>query len=355
MTAQSNLRVALLGATGYTGKLITDAAASYGISLMLLGRSQQKLRALSDRVGYPFQTVSVSSESALQESLRNVDVMINAAGPFSATAQLVVEACLATNTHYLDLTGEIPVFDTLFSYHKQANKQGIMVMPGVGFAVVASDCLAAYVASQLPDAMMLNIGVSRSDIFSRGSARTMLELFDNGVLVRRNGMLEKIPVASLEHYFDFGLGRRPALAVSWPDVFTAYHTTGISNISTYFEVGAMERSAAMYGRYAGWTLKLPFARQAMQLQLSLLPEGPSQQCRDIRHRVVVAEAVAADGTCFRCRLTTPEAYTFSALSTLEIAKRVINGEYRCGFQTPAGVYGPELLQAIPGVYRTEIS
>lgn len=354
MTTQSKLRVALLGATGYTGKLIADAAASYDISLLLLGRSQQKLRALSERVGSPFQTVSVSDSIQLQESLRNVDVVINAAGPFSATAQPVVEACLAGNTHYLDLTGEIPVFDKLFSYHERACKQGIMVMPGVGFAVVASDCLAAHVAARLPDAVTLNIGVSRSDIFSRGSARTMLELFDNGVLVRRNGVLEKIPVASLEHHFDFGSGRRPALAVSWPDVFTAFHTTGINNIATYFEVGATERSMAMAGRYAGWTLQLPFARQAMQFQLSLLPEGPSQQCRDARRRVIVAEAVAADGNFVRSRLTTPEAYSFSALSTLEIAKRVTNGEYRCGFQTPACVYGPELLQAIPGVHRTEI-
>lgn len=348
-------KVALIGATGYTGKLIANKAREYHIDLVLMGRSVAKLKSLSDRLGYPYHACSLSNAIALQESLRGIDLVINAAGPFSATAQPVVEACLAAGAHYIDITGEIPTFKTLYSYDKQARDHDSMVMPGVGFAVVASDCLAAHVVARLPGANNLNIGVSRSDIFSRGSARTMLELFDNGVAVRRNGLIEKIPVASLEHQFDFGEGTRSALAVSWPDVFTAYYTTGVGNIAAYFEVGPMERSAAMYGRYGGWALQLPFARQFMEFQTSLLPEGPSRRSREVRSRVVVAEATNPAGQSVRSRVTTPEAYSFSALSTLEIAKRVASGEYTKGFQTPARVYGSEFLRGIPGVCIADIN
>lgn len=355
MTAQKKTRIALIGASGYTGKLITEEAAAHNIELVLMGRNPAKLKPLSDRFGFDFQTIALTGGPALQEAIRGYQLVINAAGPFSATAKPVVEACLASGVHYIDITGEIPAFETLYSFNQAAIEQGIMLMPGVGFAVVASDCLAARVAKRLPDANSLNIGVSRSDIFSRGSARTMLELFDNGVMIRRDGNLEKIPIASLEHHFDFGMGSRAALAVSWPDVFTAFHTTGINNIATFFEVGPMERATALYGRYAGWSLQLPFVRQTMELQTSLLPEGPCQQSRNIRSRIVVAEAINATGQQVRSRLVTPEAYSFSAMSTLAVAKRVCGGEHLAGFQTPAQVYGEELLSIIPGTQITDLS
>ena len=99
----------------------------------------------------------------------------------------------------------------------------------------------------------------------------------------------------------------------------------------------------------------PAAQTFLKLQTDFLPEGPSEEERARVSIVVVAEAEDDDGRRVRCRLHAPQAYSFTAHAAPSIALRVLRGDFECGFQTPARVYGPDLALAFPGVSREDVA
>lgn len=173
--------------------------------------------------------------SAAVEALGDIDFVLNAAGPVIATSEPLIAACLATRTHYLDVTAELSVFVAAHRHDAAARERGIMIMPGAGFLIVASDCLAADIAAITSGAKYLRIGVTQSKIYSRGSLKTIFGETRDHVVVRQAARLTRIPIGRLERQFDYGEGPRTSFAVTLADVFTAYITTGIPNIEGYFE------------------------------------------------------------------------------------------------------------------------
>jgi short subunit dehydrogenase-like uncharacterized protein len=266
----------------------------------------------------------------------------------------MVDACLRTGTHYLDIAGEIPVFEDLHRRDAEARSRGVMIMPGVGFIVVPSDCLAAHVARKLPRAQHLAIGISRSTLLSRGSVKTIIELWRDTVRVRRHGAMVSVPIGHWEREFDYGRGPRVSAAVSWGDLFTAFQTTQIPNIEVYHEVSPSERAAFRLSRYLGPLLESAAWRRLLEMQTGLLPDGPSGPERGADRRVIVAEAEDDSGHAARCRLTTPDAYGFTAVTALTVVERVLNDHLASGFQTPARVYGPDFVLACEGAVREDV-
>jgi hypothetical protein len=168
-------------------------------------------------------------------------------GTFSTTWLPLVEACLRRGVHYLDLTGEVMVFEGIRLRGADARRRGIVLLPGVGFDVVPSDCLAAHVAAELPGARTLRLAVSGLELVSRGSARTLAELAGHQPLVRRDGQLSAIPAGSLERRFDYGSGLAASVAVSWGDLASGF-MTGIA-IETYFEATPAVRAMVAASRF----------------------------------------------------------------------------------------------------------
>ena len=347
MASQS---VAVYGAYGYTGRLIVDALLRNGVRPVLGGRDARRLDALARQTGLETRPCAVKD---LAEALVGLDALVLAAGPFGATAAPAVEACLRTRTHYLDVSGDYRSIDLVRTFHPRAHARGVMLLPAVGFDVVASDCLMAYVAGRLPGATELSLGVSGLELLSRGSAYTIIELLGQPVAVRRHGVLTHVPIGSLNRFFDFGRGPRSSVATSWGDVVTAYHTTGVPNTSVFFEATMAVRLTTELTRIAPTYLQNPVAQRWMRAYASTLSSGPSTHQRVSRSACLVAEARHATGVV-RARLQTPEAYSFTALSAAAIVRRVLRGDTEVGFQTPARLYGPEFVLAIDGVTRTEL-
>ena len=347
----------IYGATGYTGRLVVEEAVRRGLTPVLAGRDASRLADLACPLGLEMRVAPLDDPAVprmLARALEGIQVVLNAAGPFSSTAGPVSAACLATGAHYLDLTGEIPVFQALHRLDGAARDRGIMLLPGAGFIVLPSDCLAAHVAGRLPGAQWLRLGISRSNLVSRGSARTMMELLEGGAHIRRGGRLETLATDRLDRNVDFGEGPRPALVVSWADVFTAYHTTGIPNIEACLEVGPWERLSFQNSRQFAWLLRTTPWRMAIENQLAFLPEGPTATDRARDRRVLFAVAGDASGRVAMSRLQTPEAYTFTAVVAVESVRRVLSGEARSGFQTPAGLFGADFVVRFSGVERVDV-
>ncbi|MDX2169765.1 MAG: saccharopine dehydrogenase NADP-binding domain-containing protein, partial [Deltaproteobacteria bacterium] len=318
----------LYGATGFSGRLIAQRACALGLSPILAGRDAARLGGLARELGCEARAVGLEDAARLAATLDGVAVLLNAAGPFTATTAPLVEACLAAGVHYLDISGEVPALAALARRHAQAAACGVMILPAVGFVVLPSDCLAAHVARRLPGATALTIAVSRTDALSRGSRRTILEQWGSIVAVRRNGVLTSVPIGTRERRVDFGRGARPTAAVSWGDVVTAFHTTGIPNIETYLEVSPAERALFRFNQQLSAIGGQAALRPLLGLPAALLGEGPSAQQRAGGSRVIVAEASDADGCTVRARLRTPEAYGFTALTAVAVAQRVLRGEQR---------------------------
>jgi short subunit dehydrogenase-like uncharacterized protein len=349
---QMACRLLVYGAAGFTGRLIVEEALAFGLRPIVAGRSAQALEKIARAAGLEYRVASMEQPARLASMLDGVSVVLNAAGPFRATALPLVEACLARGVHYLDISGEIPALQSLAERSRDAVGRGVMIMPATGFDVVPTDCMAAWVARCLPSANSLSIGFTGLDSISRGSAASTLEQYEDLVTVRRAGRLVRITPGELERDFDFGSGPVRTTAITWGDVVTAYHSTGIPDITVYYEATAVVRLGLGLNRSMGWLLKTPGWKWWLKTAMEALPEGPDAVERARARARIVAIATDARGQSAEVRLETPEVYSFTATSSIAIADRVLHGDLAVGFQTPAQVYGPEFVLTLPGVKQT---
>jgi short subunit dehydrogenase-like uncharacterized protein len=347
-------RLLVYGATGYTGRLILEEALSLGLRPILGGRTPNKLRELAQAHRLSHRLATVDDAGAVSAMLRDVDVLLNAAGPFRTTSPMLASACIERGVHYLDISGEFAVVEALARLGDKARARGVMLMPGTGFDVVPSDCMAALVARRLPDSQSLSIALSGLNAISRGSAETVFVQYGELVMVRRGGRLVRLTPGELTRDFDFGEGPRRTTAITWADVASAYYTTGVPNITVYYEATPIVEFGLALNRYGGWLLSAPGWEWWRRAGVRMLPEGPTFEERRRGQAALVVEAVDASRRSVTVRLRTPEVYSFTAVSSVDIADRVLGGDFEPGFQTPARVYGPEYVLSLPGVTYSEL-
>jgi len=344
------------GSYGYTGTLIAEAATERGLDPVLAGRERRTLESQAARLDCAFEVVSLDQPKVLEMVLEDATAVLNCAGPFSRTWEPMVEACLRTDTHYLDITGELTVFEAIHDQDERADDAGVMLLPGVGFDVVPTDCIAAHLAGRLPDADRLELAFRAENGVSRGTAKTMVEHIDSGGAVRRDGRIEDVPVAHERRAVDFGWGLdgQHVAAIPWGDVSTAYHTTGIPNVTTYM---AMPERAVRMQRVRGLVtplLSLAPVRTGLQWLIEQTTEGPDADERASGRSYVWGEVRNGDGDRAVSRLRGPHTYALTVETALATARRALDGDAPTGFQTPAGAYGPDLILDVGGVEREDV-
>jgi short subunit dehydrogenase-like uncharacterized protein len=343
----------IYGATGYTGKLVARAAKALGLRPLLAGRSDVKLKTVAGQHGFECRTIDLADAAGLRSALSGIAVVLHIAGPFSRTSKPMLDACLEAKAHYLDITGEIDVFEACAARHAEARKAGIMAMPGVGFDVVPSDCLAAHLQRRLPDAVALTLAISGLGKASRGTAKTSIESIAQVSRVRRDGRIVELTAAPRRD-FDYGQGAKSSVVVGWGDVATAYHSTGIPDITVYFDPAPELERLLKLGGLARWLLSTPPAQRMLRRYIDRQPEGPSDAERRAGRAVLLGEAVNAAGQRVVSRLLTPEGYTLTAATSLEIVRRILAGEAVPGFQTPSRVFGADFISGFAGCSREDL-
>ena len=348
------MRCLVYGAYGYTGDLIARLAAKKKVRPILAGRSREPLERLGRELDLPTRVLGLDDPAALDAGLSDVDVVIHAAGPFSRTSKPMVDACLRTKTHYLDITGEIDVFEACAARDAEARAAGVMLMPGTGFDVVPSDCLAAHLARRLPTATHLRLAFTPvGGGSSHGTALTAVEGLGKTNLVRENGVIKPVRIGERTASVDFGRGHRPALGIPWGDVSTAGHSTKIPNIEVYMGLPrAAVIGAKIGGLFGGLRGAAPIQR-FLKSRIDAGPAGPTEEQRARAASLLVGEA--RDGkTTVSTRLTTLEGYTLTALASLDIAERVLAGKAEPGYRTPAMVFGPDFIMGFDPTERVDL-
>lgn len=343
----------MYGAYGYTASLVLPRLVDRGIDFIVAGRDAARTEETAHRYGVEGRVFTLDEPEGVDEGLRGVGVLLNAAGPFMYTTDQLLEGCLRNGAHFLDLSGEVGSLTRAAEADDEAREAGLMVLPAIGFDVVPSDCLAAHVLRRLPDATRLTFHIAASNLMSHGSGLTLAEHIGIPVHTRRDGRLEQMRLRMQVRWADFGDRYRPMVAVSWGDVVTAWHSTRVPNIEVYFEATAFRFAAVTINQYWGWLLRSAGANQWFRTFAGLLPSGPGREERASERAMILVEAESETGRA-RARIETPEAYEFTAATTARVLGDVLDGKVVPGFQTPATLFGPDFVLEFDGVTRVDL-
>lgn len=336
----------IYGAYGHTGQMVARRAVAAGERPVLAGRSAPKVIALAEELGLDYAVVDIADPRGLRTAMEGIDVVAHCAGPFSATSAPVVDACLETRTHYLDITGEVEVFEAIYAQHAAARDAGVVLLPGGGFDVVPTDCLAKMVADALPDATDLDIAFSGSMKVGPGTAKSALEGVGKGGRARVNGVLQQVPLAHKQMTAEFPAGPKMVTAIPWGDLASAYWSTSIPNITTYTVVPAASLVASGQ-KYVAPVLRnqqvQKFGKALVDRVLKQTGEPGGGRCQ------AVAVATNAAGERKSASLQGPNPLALTADAVVTLAARLQSRPPAPGAHTPATAYGAEFVTDLEGV------
>ena len=342
----------IYGANGYTGELITRYAVERGMKPIIAGRNAIKIEELAKKHHLDYRVFSLDETARLDAALQEVEMVLHCAGPFSLTARTMVEACLRNKKHYTDITGEISVFETMAALDDKAKASEVMVMPGVGFDVVPSDCLARHLKDRLPSATHLSLAFYGMGRISHGTQATMTMNVGRGGAIRKDGKITQVVAAWKSREIDFGEVKKLGVTIPWGDVATAYYSTGIPNIEVFTVMPKKNLKMLKLSRYIGWLLATKPVQEYLQKQIPA--GGPSDEERAKGKTLLWGEASDLNGNRVVSRMQGPEGYTITALAALNIAQKILDGNFKTGFQTPAKAYGADIVLEIEGVVRQDV-
>ena len=331
------------GANGYTGALIGREAAARGLRPILAGRDAVAVAVLGNELGLAHRSFPAEAPT-----LAEVGLVLNCAGPFSATAAPMMRACLKARAHYLDITGEIDVFEYAQTLSSAARAAGVVICPGVGFDVIPTDCLARALVEALPDATHLALGFETAAAVSPGTAKTSVEGLAHGGKVRRGGKIVTVPLGMQTRQIDFGQGPRTAMALPWGDVSTAYYRTGIGNIGVFLAVPPTLLWGARMGNLLGPLLGLAPVQAALKKPAGAIT-GPTAAARAAGSCYVWGEARNAAGAIRTARIRTANGYDVTVHGALTVVQTLLAGATtEVGVLTPARLCGVGLITGLPG-------
>ena len=346
-------KVLIYGAYGYTGKLIVNEALAKDIKPTVAGRNQKAVKELGEQKQLPYLSFSIDDKSALINALKEHDIVIHCAGPFIHTAKQMAEACVETSTHYLDITGEYQVFELLKSMSSLAEKASIMLLPGAGFDVVPSDCLAAHLKSKLPDAESLTLAFTGLGArLSRGTSKTMVENAHCGQCYREGGILKSRPGGQSVKMVDYGDFQQISAGISWGDISTAYHSTGIPNIEVF--MGSHEKQIKQMKTLHKFSflMKRSIVKNYLKKQIDKKSPGPSDEKR-AKGSMHLWGRVEKGDRAVEARISTYNGYTLTAQTAILITEKIIDDDLKVGFQSPSSAYGKDLILEVEGASRTD--
>ena len=338
----------IYGANGYTGRMVLKEAVRRGMQPIVAGRNPQAVAELAQQYGLAARAFDLSDGATASSALSGIPLVLHCAGPFSETCAPMLEACLASGTHYLDITGEIDVFRHCHQQHERARERGIVVLPGSGFDVVPTDCLAAMLARELPDARQLTLCFEAGGGPSPGTAKTSVEGMSRGGRIRRDGQLVDVPLAYKTRDYERDGEIRSAVTIPWGDVYTSYVSTGIPNVEVYMVVPRKTIARLERLRSFQWLLGLGPVKRFMKSQAGKLA-GPSEEKRGKTFSHIWGEVVHASGKSLSLELRTPNGYELTVTAALGIAEHVLEHKPAGGYYTPSKLMGPDYVLELPGV------
>lgn len=339
-------KLLIYGATGYTGKLLTEKIDLKNYSVIIAGRNERKLKEVSRNYNYDYRTFSLRNGEIVCEFIKDIDIVLNVAGPFAENIDNLIDACIENKTHFIDLAMD-PT--ELAKYHMQAKQADVMLLSGAGHAFLPLDCLGGYLYEKMPNADYLSIYISGMDTMSRGTAKSNIALIKKGIHHRKNGRFKKIRHMKLNKMNIDNKSKEFVPAAF--GVPTLTYSTGIKNIESYFESTPAVKPFIFVIKYLSWLFKFKFVERMFVKKMGELPEGPTEEERANGKIEYLARVKDQEDNVLEAVLTTPEAYKTTYLAAFATLKNIKNN-FKPGFQTPYKLFGADILNGIDGFKLT---
>ncbi|HHX8465282.1 TPA: saccharopine dehydrogenase family protein [Vibrio diabolicus] len=346
--ASSPERWIIYGANGYTGELIAREAVKRGHHPILAGRSLEKVQSLAAELGLRSLAFSLEDKNSAVQHISGSSLVLNCAGPFSSTAKPMMKACLEAGAHYLDITGEISVFEFAQTLQSQAKEAGVVLCSGAGFDVIPTDCIAATLKAELPDATHLSLGFDSRSGFSPGTAKTSVEGLAQGGKVRLNGKITTVPLAYKVRNIDFGDGEKLAMTIPWGDVSTAYYTTGIENIDVFVPGSPNMIKNAKRANWVRPLLGITWVQSLIKSRIERTVKGPNEEQRNQLPTYVWGKASNKLGQSKTARVQTANGYSLTVTGSLAIVEHLLHTKPAAGVYTPSKLMGSSFVSQLPG-------
>ncbi|MBS1248006.1 MAG: saccharopine dehydrogenase family protein [Proteobacteria bacterium] len=344
----SDPRWMIYGANGYSGELIAREARRRGLKPVLAGRSAERIALLAQELNSEHQAFALADASGTVQALAGMALVLNCAGPFSATAAPLATACLKAGAHYLDITGEIEVFEALHARDAEARVASVVLCPGVGFDVIPTDCLAMALKMALPDATHLALGFDSRSGFSPGTAKTMVEGLGQGGRVRRDGRIVAVPPVWKIRRIDFGRGEKTAMTIPWGDVATAFYSTGIPTIETYIPATPTLLRWRWLLPWLRPLFGLGFVQTLLKQRVTATVRGPDVEQLQRTPTWVWGEVTNAAGERKIGRVQTANGYDVTVQGALAVVEWLLVNTPAGGYYTPAQLLVAGLVETLPG-------
>ncbi len=339
----------IYGANGYTGRLILNEAVKRGLKPIVAGRNSEAVHSLANQHHLPGRAFDLRNDKTIASALNGVKMVLHCAGPFSQTSDPMLEACLKVGAHYLDITGEVDVFAHAHAQDARAKEAGIVVMPGCGFDVVPTDCLAALLKREMPDASELVLAFEAGGGPSMGTALSGVEGLGKGGRIRRNGVLTRVPLAYKSRDFFRDGQARSAMTIPWGDVFTSFISTGIPDVEVYMTLSpaSIKRAEKMrkFQFAFGWSMVQKFLKSKIEKSL----KAPSDETRQQSQSFIWGEVRNPSGKLMQRQLQTPNGYDLTVTASLSIVEHLLKNQVAGGYYTPSLLMGADHALKLPGV------
>lgn len=335
-TGKKMAELLIYGASGYTGRLISEYAQHLKLDFFVAGRSADRIKEIASTLHVPYAAFDVTDMDNVDSALKQTKVLLNCAGPFLHTAEPLMKACIRNGVHYLDIAAEMDSYRLAELFDDRAREASIVLLPGCGGSVAMLGCLAAFAIQQAQSPQRIDIALHVAGSMSRGYSISAAENVTAGAcLYRVDGNLveyeEVLDNGEAEIVFDFGDGRGQVTCtpITLPDLITLSKSTSVANISTYVNVSGVAFSEG---------------------DLQRLPDGPSATEREANPYHAAVAVTTESGSVQYAVLHTVNGYTFTSRASIEAAKRVLQGEIPVGFETPASCFGADFVHAVGGSF-----
>jgi short subunit dehydrogenase-like uncharacterized protein len=340
-------RLLIYGANGYTGRLIARAAAARGLSPILAGRNREQVEALARELACESRVFALQGD--LRAQLAGASVVLHCAGPYVATSAPMLDACIAARACYLDLTGELPVFEAVYARDAELRAVGVTAVPGVGFDAVPTEGLAVLLKQRMPDAFRVRIAIDADGAAAtRGTVKSALEIASQGPLVRVEGALRPPRRTTEPEPFELAGKMRRLVPFAGCELAAIYRSTGIPNIEMGFAMS--ERRARLFAsqQRLAFVLRAKPIRRLAQRLIDRVHEDPTET--DLREGRMHLRGDAWGPNGHRALLlTTPQGYVHTVDAALACVDRALAGSLRTGALAPSQLLPPEAMLALPGV------
>ncbi|MBS7457051.1 saccharopine dehydrogenase family protein [Coralloluteibacterium stylophorae] len=346
----------IYGANGYAGRLVAAQAVRRGLRPVLAGRGDA-VRTMARTLSQRDRVFALDDAPGMAHALDGIGLVLNCAGPFARTCPPLLRACLERGVHYLDLSGEIDVFAHCHALDAEARARGVVVLPGVGFDVTATDGVGARLHRAVPAATSLVLAFETRGRPSPGTVGTLIEGLAAGGRVRRAGALCEVPLAATLREFACppqAQGeperRRCAISVPWGDLYTAGVSTGIPDVEVFMATPPRRARWIRRLRPLAVLARVPALRRMLHRHLLARLRGPDAEARRRHGAMVWGEIRDAGGNAASLRLRLPNAYDFTVEAALAAVGRLRCGlAHGTGFHTPTTLFGVDFVFGLPGV------